>query len=43
MFTTGFVMAWKPKDAEKGEQEYAVLLADLKLRRKTVAGRKELN
>ena len=38
-----FVMAWKPKDAEKGEQEYAVLLADLKLRRKTVAGRKELN
>ena len=26
-----FVMAWKPKDAEKNEPETAVLLADLGL------------
>ncbi len=32
-----FVVAWKPKDAAKGEAERAVLLADLVLRQKKIA------
>lgn len=32
--TTRFVVAWKPKDAEKKDPEIAVLLADLELTRR---------